>query len=326
MKTTINRTLIALVILISIPQIEAQGTAFTYQGRLNNGGIQANGLYDFQYSLSNAPSGGSQIGSTLTVIGVSVTNGLFTSILDFGSVFTGNATWLAISVRTNGVGSYIGLQPLQPLTPAPYAIYSVAAGSASSVAATNIVGTMPLAQLPNAVLTNNASNVNLTGTFGGDGSGLYNTVTAANYVSADDIGNHMISIANTFQDVGFSAVTLSGWTYIDGGGPVFICPQTGVYLVQYSAEAETTSSSATTVSLRAFNLATDAETFGSESSAILSTPNQPIVIAKSFLTTFVAGNAINIQFAGSSTSAELVAGIGLATNQPSISCTIVRIQ
>lgn len=326
MKTKITRALIALMILVGVYQIQAQGTAFTYQGRLNNGGIPANGLYDFQFSLSNAPSGGNQVGSTLTIIGVSVTNGLFTSILDFGSVFTGNATWLAISVRTNGVGSYIGLQPLQPLTPAPYAIYSVAAGSASSVAATNIVGTMPLAQLPSTVLTNSSSDVSLTGTFSGDGSGLYNTVTTANYVSAYDGGNHIINTANTFQDVGFSAASLNGWTYIGGGGPTFTCPQTGVYLVQYSAEVETMSNSATTNSLRVFNLATDAETPGSESSAILSIANQPIVISKSFLATFVAGNAIKIQFAGSSTSAELVAGVGLATYQPSISCTIVRLQ
>ena len=185
-----------------------------------------------------------------------------------------------------------------------------------------------VAQLPSAVLTNNASNINLTGTFNGDGSGLYNTVTAANYVSAYDTGNHIISTANTFQDVGFGAASLSGWTYIGGGGPTFTCPQTGVYLVQYSAEVETTSNSATTVSLRVFNLATDNETPGSESSAILSTPNQPIVISKSFLATFVTANAIQIQFAGSNTSAELIAGIGAggATYQPSISCTIVRIQ
>ena len=326
MKSAINQMLIVVAMFAGVHQIAAQGTAFTYQGQLNNSGIPANGLYDFQYSLSNSPSGGNQVGSTLTITAVPVTNGLFTSTLDFGYVFTGNATWLAISVRTNGAGSYVGLQPLQPLTPTPYAIYSATAGSASSVAATNIVGTMPLTQLPSAVLTNNASNVNLTGTFSGDGSGLYNTVTTANYVSAYDVGNHINNAANTFQDISFSAMSLSGWTYIGGGGATFTCPQTGVYFVQYSAEAETTSSSTTTISLRVFNLATDFETSGSESSVILSMANQPIVISKSFLATFAAGNAIQIQFTGSNTSAELIAGIGAATYQPSISLTIVRIQ
>ncbi|MGO8929775.1 MAG: hypothetical protein ACLQU3_23155 [Limisphaerales bacterium] len=43
----------------------AQGTAFTYSGQLQNNGSPANGLYDFQFSLSNAPSGGSQVGGTV---------------------------------------------------------------------------------------------------------------------------------------------------------------------------------------------------------------------------------------------------------------------
>jgi hypothetical protein len=109
----------------------AQGTAFTYQGQLQNNGSPANGLYDFQFSLSTAPSGGSQVGDTVTNLAIGVTNGLFTIILDFGSVFTGNAAWLAINVRTNGVGAYVSLNPLQPLTPVPYAIYSPNAGNAA---------------------------------------------------------------------------------------------------------------------------------------------------------------------------------------------------
>lgn len=326
MKTGIYLSFIALMIFAGMHNIAAQGTAFTYQGRLENSGVPANGLYDFQYSLSNAPSGGNQVGSTLTFSAVPVTNGLFINTLDFGSVITSNATWLAIGVRTNGVGNYIGLQPLQSLTPVPYAIYSVTAGSASSVAATNIVGTVPLTQLPSAVLTNNADSVNLTGTFSGDGSGLYNTVTTANNVSAYDTENHANGTANTFQGIAFNATSLSGWTYIGGGAATFTCPQTGVYLVQYSAEAETTSSSVTTISLRVFDLEINSEFPGSESSAILSTPNQPIVLSKSFLTTIIAGSPIQIQFAGSNTSAELIAGIGAATYQPSISCTIVRMQ
>src|SRR5271166_2613812 len=55
----------------------AQGTAFTYQGQLYAGTNLASGKYDFQFALSNAPSGGMQIGPTLTNLGVGVTNGLF---------------------------------------------------------------------------------------------------------------------------------------------------------------------------------------------------------------------------------------------------------
>ena len=39
----------------------AQGTAFTYQGRLNAGGNPANGLYDLQFTLFNAAANGAQV-------------------------------------------------------------------------------------------------------------------------------------------------------------------------------------------------------------------------------------------------------------------------
>ena len=86
----------------------AQGTAFTYQGRLASGANAANGIYDFQFQVFDAATAGSGYGSPNpnTVTGVGVTNGLFTVTLDFGTgVFTGPARWLQISARTNGAGS-----------------------------------------------------------------------------------------------------------------------------------------------------------------------------------------------------------------------------
>ncbi len=102
----------------------AVGTAFTYQGRLTDGGNPANGTYDFQFKLFDAASGGTQVGSTVTVDDVTVTDGLFTVQLDFDSgAFDGNARWLEIGVRPgSSTGSYTTLSPRQALTPAPYAL------------------------------------------------------------------------------------------------------------------------------------------------------------------------------------------------------------
>ena len=109
----------------------AQGTAFTYQGRFNDGGAPANGSYDFTFALFNASSGPGQTGSTLTNPTVAVSNGLFTVTLDFGSgVFTGNGLWLEMAARTNGAASFSTLSPRQKLTPTPYAIYGENAGTA----------------------------------------------------------------------------------------------------------------------------------------------------------------------------------------------------
>ena len=44
----------------------AQGTVFTYQGRLVDGGKPANGSYDLQFRLADAATGGNYVGPTLT--------------------------------------------------------------------------------------------------------------------------------------------------------------------------------------------------------------------------------------------------------------------
>ena len=44
----------------------------------------------------------------------------------------------------------------------------------TNLAAANLTGTIPLAQLPTAVVTNTESGVSLTGTFAGNGAGLTN--------------------------------------------------------------------------------------------------------------------------------------------------------
>jgi hypothetical protein len=163
-------------LLTYIQPVFAQGTAFTYQGQLQNNGIPGNGNYDFTFALfNNSSTNTGQVGATLLDTNVGVTNGLFTVTLDFGPVFSGNATWLSIEVRTNGGSSFTPLNPLQPLTPTPYAIYSPNAGTAA-----NVTGPISLSQLPAAVLTNNdTNNINLTGSFSGNGSQLTNLSPAA---------------------------------------------------------------------------------------------------------------------------------------------------
>jgi len=63
-----NQTDIALGLItltLCVPAF-AQGTAFTYQGRLNNGDGLANGSYDLRFALFDAVSAGTQLGGTLT--------------------------------------------------------------------------------------------------------------------------------------------------------------------------------------------------------------------------------------------------------------------
>src|ERR1017187_10564168 len=95
MKTRV-KILIGLAVVLSLGTgVYAQGTGFTYQGRLNSSGGPASGNYDFRFKLFVDSFGNTQTGSTVLTNGVPVTNGLFTVAIDFGAgMFTGTSYWL----------------------------------------------------------------------------------------------------------------------------------------------------------------------------------------------------------------------------------------
>ncbi len=158
---------------LQLGTVYAQGTAFTYQGQLNDSGSPASGTYSLTFTLFKTNTSGVPIAGPVTNNAVAVTNGLFTVLIDFGpGTFTGETNWLEIGVETNGVSSFTTLAPRQRLTPAPYAIYAESANAAG------ISGTLSTAQLPSSVVTNGSAGVNLVGNFSGDGSGLTNVNAA----------------------------------------------------------------------------------------------------------------------------------------------------
>ena len=173
MKTPIQNLpnlarLAALVLLFTLnPQLStfAQGTAFTYQGVLSQGGAAINGSNDLTFTLYNAVSAGATVGTSNVVNDLIISNGLFTVTLDFGAgAFDGSARWLQIAGRPGAsTGAYTNLVPRTPITPTPYAIYAASAataGGVSSVAASNITGT-----IDDARLSANVARLNVGNTF-----------------------------------------------------------------------------------------------------------------------------------------------------------------
>jgi hypothetical protein len=108
--------------------IPPAGSGFTYQGRLRDGdGNPIDNTCDLAFSLWDAESGGSQVGSDSTVTGVAVTEGYFTVVVngggEFGAdAFTGAARWLEVAIRCSGDSNPITLDPRQVLNAAPYAL------------------------------------------------------------------------------------------------------------------------------------------------------------------------------------------------------------
>jgi len=149
-----NWALALFCLLAGVAGSRAQGTAFTYQGRLNDANGPASGSYDFQFSLYATNLGGAALAGPVTNATVAVSNGLFLAQIDFGSVFTGTNCWLDIAVRTNGVAGFTELSPRQPVTPVPTALFAGVAGAvAGPVPASQVTGILPLTQLnTNALL------------------------------------------------------------------------------------------------------------------------------------------------------------------------------
>ena len=100
----------------------AVDTAFSYQGQLRSLGTPVTAACDFQFGLWDTLAGGTQVGSTLTLLAVQVTGGLFTVELDFGDQFSGEKRWLETAVFCPGDADYTVLAPRTSLTGFPYAL------------------------------------------------------------------------------------------------------------------------------------------------------------------------------------------------------------
>jgi hypothetical protein len=293
MKITIlrrHRLFIALAMFLALAGqtslIRAQGTAFTYQGRLNANGITASGLYDFRFRLAQDPLGNNYLGEPYLTNGLPVTNGLFTTTIDFGpGTFTGSNYWLEVDVRTNSPGGtidYTALYPLSVVTPTPYAIF---ANSAS-----NLLGAIPLGQLPGTVVTQN-ENVTLGGvttlgavTIGGglilpmpavintdDGNSLLYADDMENFFAGQSAGNlttvNMGAYYNTAAGADALTANTSGVENIAVGTYALNANTTGNYNTALGVQAmrsNTNGSDNTAIG----NLALAANTSGYENTAV----------------------------------------------------------
>ena len=168
---TIQGTVLLLFLALTLQLTAfAQGTAFTYQGRLQSNGSSASGTYNLTFSLFNTNTSGVAIAVPVTNNAVLVTNGLFTVLIDFGiGAFTGTSNWLEIAVETNGGVSFTTLTPRQQLTPVPYAI------NAENTALLYKYGTANFFAGPSA------GNVAM--------SGGYNTGVGVNALDSNSLGN-----------------------------------------------------------------------------------------------------------------------------------------
>ena len=124
-------SLVLTALKLSEPQTGAQQTtAFSYQGRVQVGGVDANGPHTRIFSLFDGASGGQKIAHSITNLAM-VTNGFFSVNLDFGNgAFNGGASWLDLTISSGGTNQ--ALSSRIQILPVPYAQWATIAGTVTN--------------------------------------------------------------------------------------------------------------------------------------------------------------------------------------------------
>jgi len=161
-KSKLNEALLVSVIL-TYGVAAGQDTAFTYQGKLSSANSPATGMFDLIFRLALDPNGSSYAGSPVVAGGLQVTDGLFSTAIDFGpGLFNGTQYWLEVDVRAHGATDFTAMSPLQPLSQVPYAVMANSASNLlGTLPASQVVGSLPSSQLsgtmPDASLSGNVA-------------------------------------------------------------------------------------------------------------------------------------------------------------------------
>lgn len=219
----------ALILFLSVTTARAQTTAFSYQGKLHESGLAANGSYTMKFRLYNAATSGTQVGSEITQT-VSVATGIFNVALDFGAAAfpSGSSRWLEIQIGSTT------MTPRQSLAGSPFAIRSLNANSSDLLSSNcnpcvsdgQIVGlsgakiTGSVANADNATTASNATNL------GG--------VAAANYLLKSGgtvTGNISVNGVISGDGSGLTNLPSSGFSWLSAAGPaVQALPNKGYFL------------------------------------------------------------------------------------------------
>lgn len=230
------------LLVVAVAQGASIGTGFTYQGTLQNASGPVTDTCNFRYSLWDASSAGNQVGPTLTFDGgagnppaVTVSGGLFNTILDFGAgSIVGVARWLRIEVvcqNDPAYPTYATLSPRVELKPTPHALALPGLYTLENATSPNVVGGYAgnnvNAGVVGATISGGGDPTNswinsVTSNFGTVSGGYNNVVSATEASIGGGISNIASGVVSTIA--GGQSGTASGMQSTVGGG--FSCRAT----------------------------------------------------------------------------------------------------
>jgi hypothetical protein len=186
-------------------------STFTYQGYLSRAdGSPANGVYDFEFRLYDALTGGNSVGQALTQENITVTAGWFMVDLDFGrGVFTGDRRYLEMAVRPgNSSGAYTLCESRRQLPVSSYSLALPGLWTQPNPTSSNLVGGYG----------GNQINQGIVGAVivGGGAAGYPNRVTDNYSVVSGGYYNQAGNGPISFNDSAYATVS-GGFANIAGG-------------------------------------------------------------------------------------------------------------
>jgi hypothetical protein len=139
LKLTRKSLLLAAIAVFLSGAVNAQTTLFSFQGKLPNEAAPASDIFEMEFRLFDAATGGTQIGATNTVGEIAVKNRSFTVWLDFGAAaFPGADRFIEISYRRSGGNQPFAIVfPREQVLSVPYSIRSLAATTADNALSLN---------------------------------------------------------------------------------------------------------------------------------------------------------------------------------------------
>lgn len=293
MKSFILSALILLI--VGSGAAYAQTSSFTYQGKLTDGGSNANGPYDFIFRLFT--TGGTQVGTDVTVDDVQVTAGVFTVNLNFGSSpftsVTGN--FLEISVRPGAsTGAFTPLSPRQPITSSPYAVQTIRAASAAVADNTSQLGGVPAAQFVQTGDSRLSDDRNPTA---GSGNYIQNTTAtqATSNFNISGTGAANIFNATTQYHIGGNRVLTSGLNnlYVGTAGVVAASGDNNTFVGNSAGSSNTLGSNNTLLGFNSNVLSNNLSFATAIGSGAIVSSNNSVVLGRGLDTVQIPG-ALNV--------------------------------
>ncbi|MCB2154486.1 tail fiber domain-containing protein [bacterium] len=119
-------------LLPAVAGIAEPGTAFSYQGHLEDDGTPINGTVSLRFSLYDEATTGSLVAGPITHEDTLAAEGMVDESLDFGAVFDGSPRWMQVDVDPDGgTDAFETVLPRIQILPVPYAVHAATAGTAA---------------------------------------------------------------------------------------------------------------------------------------------------------------------------------------------------